>query len=180
MNTKTATKLINPTFVEDLHTQQELAKKEFAELKKQERLQRKKDKEEYMVFNYLWRCFPEIMTIKNQNPKLLRKEIVDSEFERILKVAKRFYGFRAYSSIALMVGSFIVAFLSSSYEEFEFLTMISFSIMLFSVFPLVLTCSSYFSPKDSARDEENRRRYLRSLYQNTQSKKNSPEQVNDY
>lgn len=144
MNTETATKLVNQTFVESLHVQQGMAKKEFVELKKinydrqnQERLQRKSEKEKkkdnHMVFNYLWHYFPEAMALntahKNLGPENIPLVIGDSEFKKILKSAKRFHWF--------CVSAYSVPFIF-----FTILTVYSFTLgsgfgFLFSIFAMI-------------------------------------------
>lgn len=168
----TATKLVRPTFFENLHVQQDLIKKEFVELKKsdidkrsQEKIQQRKSKDEHMVFNYLWRYFPETMATKNQSPILLHQKIGDIEFKRILKVAKRFYGFRFYASCALMGISFVGIILSSSLN-LNFLAAFFGPICLASTIPLVITWGPYLDPGHLSVNETDRRIYLCELYQN--------------
>ncbi len=172
MNSEAITGLIKQTFVERLNTEQILKKKEFVELRKidvgkycQEKLEKRKRKDEYLAFNYLWRKFPETMATKNQNPQFLRQEMGEMEFERVLKVAKRFYGFWAYASCAMMAISFIGLGLEPHFGEL--FAVISGSICLLDCPFLVLTWFPYFSPDDHLSvDKEARREYLISLYQN--------------
>ncbi len=173
---KISSSLVEPTFFDKLHIKQGFVKKEFVELKNidadkqnQAKLQQGESKDEWIVFNYLWCHFPEVMATKNQDPKLLRQEIGNSEFEKILKVAKRFYGFRVYASWTILAASFIGTVLSSDLLILDpVLATISFAICLGIGCPLlVITHDPYFSPDSLSIYEQDRRDYLRSLYKNT-------------
>ena len=133
MSSQTPT-LINQTFVEKLSAEQVIAVKEFADFK-----------DESMVFNYLWHIFPEIMTTKNQDHQLLRQKIGDSEFARILKAAKRFYGFRFYGFLIVTVLGFAGALIGGAINSgiLAFISILSCGLG----FPCVLSSfHTYFYP----------------------------------
>lgn len=185
---KISSSLVNPTFFEGLHAKQELVKKEFFKLKKidaykknQEKLQRRlqylqqklrqgENRDKYMVFNYLWHRFPEVMATKNQDPQLLRQEIECSEFEKILKTARRFYGFRASVAGVVAAGSVSATIFSTIFITPHILIFgipfSIFTIMLASAYPI----TSYFNPDDRTEANSDKRKKLQELYQNTQKK----------
>ena len=173
--------LINQTFIEGLHLNQELAVKEFTELKKidvekrreeriKEKLQKGKIKDEHLVFNYLWRYFPETMATKEQNPQLLRQEMGESEFKRILKLAKRFYSFRTFlwfvPTITITTSTILVS-LSLGIDYIP-LPLFFDTLSLICVF---LGCSFLYSPEFLGQFTKIRRKHLIELYQNQVPKK---------
>lgn len=179
MEAESSTRLVKQTFIEDLHTRQEVAKSDFAKLQKvdavkqnQEKLQKRERQEKYMVFNYFWHHFPEVMATKDQNPNALCWEIGDSEFKKTLKAAKRFYGFKAYGSLTVLTLGFIgtnlgIAIGSASAA----LTSFAITLGIGCIFS-VLTWSDYFNPGEFNLTvaEYDRREYMLNLYQNTRQK----------
>jgi len=153
--------LVNPTFIDELCVKQEIAKKKFTELKKidddlnnnkrnQEKSQRRKSKDEYMVFNYLWRHF-------------LRQEMGDLGFERILKAAKRYYGYGIVGSSTMVIGSLVGMLLGMIFNSL--LILLSFIVSTtISCFILGLILP-YVSPEMIVSDKRKR---LLELYKNTQ------------
>lgn len=123
-----------------------------------------------MVLNYLWNRFPKAMATKDQNSQLLWQEMKDSEFERFLKVAKRFYGFRAYGSCAIaalgFIGSFFSLFISVSPFPLIFFMICSVVGVLLSL----ETCGSYFYPNGLHDYESGRRKHLCELYKKMSQK----------
>lgn len=174
MNSETPSLLINQTFLERLNAEQDTKRKEFTKLKSidadkqnnkisQEKLRQKEHKNRCMVFNYLWHRFPEAMAARNYNPTIIRQASGDSEFERILKAARRYYGSWVVGSSVMLAGNTAATVLNI---EFSFpLFIISFLMLSFSSFVFGSATNYYLHPAYAANIDK--RKKLQELYKNS-------------
>lgn len=180
---ETATKLVDQTFVEKLSIEQSIKKKEFMEIKiklekvntdklNQEKLHQIEYKRKCMAFDYLWRCFPEIMATKNQNPAIFFKEVEDSEFEKILKAARHHNGVRVAFAIVSVLGAWVGAILGAMFVHPVFVGLM-FGLFPLSIIALGIPLESYFDPiarHNSYLGRGKQKKFLE-FYQNAQKMK---------
>lgn len=161
--------LVNRTFVEKLYTQEDLARKELAgskvfdsEKRNKKRLCHKERNNEHLVFNYLLCHFPVVITTKGLNSELIRKEMGDSEFEKVFKKARRFYRFRLVICGIIVAGS-SVGFFLSIFFNLGMLAPISFVLLPFSFTYFLICLFNYCMPEcgiELSQIIKNEERYL--------------------